>query len=1201
MNSLIRVCLLAVLFASLAYTVSAGNRWERAAIAYRTLPLTFEPRGTEAGSRQQFVTHVAGHRVVLGASGAVLGTLRFVGARPNVQPQPDGLPAGRANYLVGARPEHWRLDLPLFRRIKYANLYPGIDLIYYGNENRLEYDLVVTPGASWRSIRLALPDAYIVNVDNDGDLRLQTGSGWIVHGRPMVYQRVRSGRREVSAHYALRGAHEVGFDLGVYDPSRPLIIDPTLAFASYLGGSGDDYGHAVAVDGSGCTYVVGETGSAGFPTLGAEQASMAGDTDVFVTKWNAAGTGLMYSTYIGGSNRDVALGVAVDAAGDAYVTGFTYSGDFPITSGALRASFVGDSKAFVIKLNPAGNGLVYSTFLGGSGDDYGAGIAVDAAGEAHIAGYTASVDFPTATGAFQQYYGGGSYDGFLAKLNAAGSALVFATYLGGIGNDTAAGVALDPSGNIYVTGQTQSANFPTLNPLQATSSESDAFVVKMSASGQVQYATYLGGTGLNNGTAIAADAAGNAYVTGFTNAPDFPVTSNAHQAVNNGSYDAFVATLNAYGSTVLNATYLGGSGSDISYGIALDGSGNIFITGSTNSVDFPTQAAVQPVYNGGGDAFVAAFNNQLTGLYYATYLGGSQSDVAAAIAVDFAGDAYVTGWTASGELSSGFPVTAGVFQPEGQGGLDAFLTELSFSGGSVSCSASSPQTPTVPVGASELVGDLMLSCSGGVLGAQASTNFQVALNANVASASQPQLFIGSNTNPVWGVLSGANAILFQGVSFTVPGPTGMVTLRITNVQANVSPLSPGAQVTMAVSALDSSPSITLVPAQQTVAVVQNSPTPQVQQFLLSKASAPAACVAPRAVSGFLLSDPQAMVWFLVDNTSPGDAARVDWYGPSGSVYQSDSLTVSSGGTQCLWDSLKISPVGASMPGAWTVNGYWNNSLLFSAPFTISTAGLHRLIYQNQTTGQVNADYYGGTGGAALIGWACLSCGIDTTNWQVVAVADFDGNGVPDLVYQNTQTGQVNVDYYGGAGGTTFIGWACLSCGIDTTNWQVVAVADFDGNGTPDLVYQNTQTHQVNVDYYGGAGGATFIGWACLSCGIDTTDWQVKAAADFDGNGTPDLVYQNTQTHQVNVDYYGGTGGASFIGWACLSCGIDTTDWQVKAAADLDGNGIPDLIYQNTQTGQVNVDYYGGHGGAAFIGWAYLNSNPGAGWSPVSAK
>ena len=314
-------------------------------------------------------------------------------------------------------------------------------------------------------------------------------------------------------------------------------------------------------------------------------------------------------------------------------------------------------------------------------------------------------------------------------------------------------------------------------------------------------------------------------------------------------------------------------------------------------------------------------------------------------------------------------------------------------------------------------------------------------------------------------------------------------------------------------------------------------------------------------------------------------------------------------------------------------------------------GTPDLVYQNTQTHQVNVDYYGGAGGATFMGWACLSCGIDTTDWQVVGAVDMNADGVPDLIYQNTQTGQVNVDYYGGAGGASFKGWnclncgsivaglsvravakfggsgepdlvyqntttnavtvyyyglggaipqgsACVSCGINTTDWQLVGTGDFDGNGTPDLVYQNTQTHQVNVDYYS---GTTFVGWACLSCGIDTTNWQVVAVADFDGNGTPDLVYQNTQTHQVNVDYYGGTGGASFIGWACLSCGIDTTDWQVKAAADLDGNGIPDLIYQNTQTGQVNVDYYGGHGGAAFIGWAYLNSNPGAGWSPVSAK
>jgi RHS repeat-associated protein len=233
--------------------------------------------------------------------------------------------------------------------------------------------------------------------------------------------------------------------------------------------------------------------------------------------------------------------------------------------------------------------------------------------------------------------------------------------------------------------------------------------------------------------------------------------------------------------------------------------------------------------------------------------------------------------------------------------------------------------------------------------------------------------------------------------------------------------------------------------------------------------------------------------------------------------------------------------------------------------------------------------------------ACLSCGNNVSGWRLVAAADFDGNGVPDLVYQNQSTGQVNVDYYGGAGGATFIGWACLSCGINLTGWQAVAAADFDGNGTPDLIYRNQTTGQVNVDYYGGAGGATFLGYACLSCGIDTSGWTVVAAADFDGNGVPDLVYQNQSTGQVNVDYYGGSGGATFLGWACLSCGINLSGWQLVAAADFNGDGVPDLVYRYQTTGQVNVDYYGGAGGATLIGWAVLNSGAGtSGWSVGAA-
>jgi Beta-propeller repeat len=270
----------------------------------------------------------------------------------------------------------------------------------------------------------------------------------------------------------------------------------------------------------------------------------------------------------------VPLSIAVDAAGNAYIAGYTYSADFPITSGALRTSFSGQSKAFVLKLNPSGTSLLYSTFLGGSGNDYATGIAIDSTGQAYISGYTASLDFPVSSNAFQSSYGGGVSDGFFAELNAAGSQLVYATYLGGTGDDTAYAVALDPAANVYLTGQTQSSNFPLLQALQATYGEGDAFVVKLNASSQVLYSTYLGGTGSSTGTGIAADAGGNAYVAGYTIAPDFPVTFGAYQPSNHGSYDAFVAKLSADGSAILSATYFGGSGAESASGIALDSSGD---------------------------------------------------------------------------------------------------------------------------------------------------------------------------------------------------------------------------------------------------------------------------------------------------------------------------------------------------------------------------------------------------------------------------------------------------------------------------------------------------------------------------------------------------------------------------------------------------------------------------------------------------
>jgi len=954
MSSIVRVCVL-ILLSSLLLASPARNS---TAGTYRNRPLVFEPHSSATGGIGWFTAHASGRSILFGASGTVSEwsadaatfapkreiILSLAGARGNVAPKGVGREAGTANYLVGA-PDRWQLGVKLFAKIRYAGLYPGVDLVYYGDANRLEYDFLVAPGASWRAIRLEFPGASAVAVDANGDLELKTSWGCLRHRHPTVYQALATGRRDIPGRFVMKAAHEAGFELGAYDPSLPLVIDPTLVYSSYLGGTAGDSGNSVAVDNSGCAYVVGETWSTNFPMFNPLQNIPAGNTDIFIAKWNAAGNGLLYSTYIGGNSRDVPLSVAVDTAGDAYITGYTYSANFPITKGALRNNFSGQSKAFILKLNASGNNLLYSTFLGGSGSDYATGIAVDAAGQAYVSGYTGSLDFPVSSNAWQHSYGGGMFDGFFAELNAAGSQLVYATYLGGIGNDTAYGVALDPAGNIYLTGQTQSSNFPTFHPLQSTPDEGDAFVVKINAAGQLQYSTYLGGSGFNVGTGVAADAAGNAYVTGYTNAPDFPVTANVYQPANNGFYDAFVAKLSADGSSILSATYLGGSGSDSASGIRLDASANVFVSGSTSSMDFPLQAPLQAGYGGGGDAFVAVFNNQLSSLYFASYFGGTQNETGTGIAVDTSGSVYLTGTTNSGQSTLGIPIIAGAFQTTSLGGSDAFLAKFSLSGNSpLTCSASVPAPLSIPInGAADQVGDLVLTCTGGTAGATASTGLLVSLNTTVASGTQPQLLIDNpppaSQVPDVNVFTGSadgTAITFPAISFNVPGPVAVRTLRITNIQLNASTTPTPGQVVITVSVLNASPSLTVLQPQQIVATA----AVQLQGSVLSNAAAPANCVAPAADTVLMSNDTQALIWFQVSGASAGGTIRADWIAPSGTVYLSSSLNFASGqSTQCFWSSMPIAGSSAPMAGSWEVNVYWNNSALFSTPFTISSLGI----------------------------------------------------------------------------------------------------------------------------------------------------------------------------------------------------------------------------------------------------------------------
>jgi YVTN family beta-propeller protein len=620
--------------------------------------------------------------------------MKFVHSNP--KPEISGaeeLP-GKVNYFIGNDPKAWHTGLATYAKVQYKELYPGIDLVYYGSQGQLEYDLVVHPGADPSKISLDFRGADGLEVDAGGDLLLHTTLGTIRQRRPSIYQEISGVRREISGGYALKGSHHVEFKVATYDDSLPLIIDPVLFFSTYLGGSGDEIGRGVTVDASGNAYVVGQTGSSNFPTTVGTVQTYGGGGDAFVTKLNPTGSGLVYSTFLGGMGGDFAKGIAVDGSGNAYMTGATTSTNFPTTAGAFQTTYGGGEwDAWVAKLNPSGSLLLYSTYLGGSDADFGGeAIAVDAGGNAYMAGETRSRNYPTTAGAFQTSNKGFPTNCVVTKLNPSGSALVYSTYFGGSAGfyENAFAIALDATGNAYVTGRTDAADFPTTaGAFQTTFGGrvpfgGDAYVLKLNPLGSgLVYSTYLGGSGYDDAEGIAVDAAGDAFVAGVTGSTNFPTTANALQPTyGGGTSDAFVTKLNALGSGLVYSTYLGGNGNDQlnqqgSPGLAADTAGNTYVTGLTSSTNFPTTAsAFQATYGGGTfDAFVTKLNALGSGLVYSTYLGGSGDDLGEAIAIDTSPNpsAYLVGYT--GSLN--FPTTPGAFQTIfGGGSYDAFVAKI---------------------------------------------------------------------------------------------------------------------------------------------------------------------------------------------------------------------------------------------------------------------------------------------------------------------------------------------------------------------------------------------------------------------------------------------------------------------------------------------------------------------------------------------
>jgi len=709
----------------------------------RKIGLSFEPNVGQTNAKVKFLSRGSGYTLFLTSEEAVLSLQKNPAAHavpadpatallPVTDPKPLAthvlrmrlldsnreaalhglyeLPA-RTNYFRGNNPRNWQTNITNFAKVESDEVFPGIDLIYYGNQGQLEYDFVLKSGADPRSIALQFSGAQSVHVDPaSGDLVMRVGSDDLRFHKPVAYQFEENAssndssatpqRTLVAANYRVDAGNRVSFHLAPYDHSRALVIDPTLSYATYLGGSSNDYATSIAIDSSGSPYISGYTTSANFPvSSGALQSTCVAacaTPDAFITKLDPTGSSIVYSTFLGGSRTDYANGIAIDPSGNAFLVGQTLSPDFPVTAGAFQTACGGTDcsggDTFVAELDSTGSSLIYSTFLGGSGPDQGNAIALDASNNAFITGWTQSTNFPVTAGVFQGTCTCTTRpDAIVTEVNPTGTGLVYSSYLGGSASpDVGYAIVVDPSDNAYVAGYTQSVDFPlTTGVFQTTLGSSTAgFVTKVNPTGSaLVYSTYLGGS--NNLlttceaciTSIAIDGEGNAYVAGLTAEDNFPTTPGAFQRTfmsTTKGHDAFITELNTDATALVFSTYLGGEGDDGATGIAVDGSGNVWLKGNTKSTAFPvTLGAFQTKSGGDFDHYVAEFNPGGTTLLYSSYIGGSSVEFGGAtkmLAIDSQNppNIYLTGYT----TSTNYPTTPGAFKTTSSGANDTVVAKF---------------------------------------------------------------------------------------------------------------------------------------------------------------------------------------------------------------------------------------------------------------------------------------------------------------------------------------------------------------------------------------------------------------------------------------------------------------------------------------------------------------------------------------------
>ena len=598
----------------------------------------------------------------------------FVGASiSNVKGEEEAIT--KVNYFKGKDAVKWRRNISTYNLVSLGEVYDGIELKLKAYGNNVEKLFYVKPNANPERIKVRVEGAKGLKVNENGELVFITEPGPVRFTKPFAYQKIKGKKKTVEVAYVIYEGNTYGFKVANYDKKKPLIIDPLLA-STFLGGGSEDLGHSIAIDGTGNVYVTGGTHSSDYPTTsGTYDESHNNVYDVFVSRLDESLSTLLASTFIGGSDWDDSNSIAIDGMGNVYVTGVTDSSDYPTTHGAYDESYNGGDDVFVSRLDMGLSTLLASTFIGGGNRDHGRSIAIDGIGNIYVTGETGSSDYPITSGAYDESYNG-DRDVFVSRLDMDLSTLLASTFIGGSNWDWGNPIAIDETGNVYVTGGTYSFDYPTTHGAydESYNGDHDVFVSKLDSSLSTLLAsTFIGGGDWDGGLSIATDGTGNIYVIGYTGSSDYPTTSGAYDESYNGDHDVFVSRLDSNLSTLLASTFIGGCDWDGGHSIAIDGIGNIYVTGETGSSDYPiTSGAYDESYNGDRDVFVSRLDMDLSTLLASTFIGGCDRDFGWSIAIEDMGNVYVTGFTGS----SGYPTTHGAYDESHNGYLDFFVSKL---------------------------------------------------------------------------------------------------------------------------------------------------------------------------------------------------------------------------------------------------------------------------------------------------------------------------------------------------------------------------------------------------------------------------------------------------------------------------------------------------------------------------------------------